>query len=74
MTVSFKVEEQPFELKDHTSGLKCKCSGFFSSIAAMYLTIIMNRSSNKQTYRLYFNFICKFNFQVIITGNYASNL
>ena len=40
----------------------------------MYLTIIMNRSSNKQTYRLYFNFICKFNFQVIITGNYASNL
>ena len=47
---------------------------FFALIAAMYLTIIMNRSSNKQIYRLYFNFICKFNFQVIITGNYASNL
>ena len=47
---------------------------FFTFFAAMYLTIIMNRSSNKQTYRLYFNFISKFNFQVITSGNYASNL
>ena len=47
---------------------------FFTLIAAMYLTIIMNRSSKKQAYKLYVNFICKFNFQVIITGNYASNL
>ena len=74
MTVSFKVAEQPSELKVHTSGLKYYCSGFFTLIAAMYLTIIMNRSLNKQIYRLYFNFICKFNFQVFITGNYASNL
>ena len=74
MTVSSKVAEQPSELKVHTSGLKCQCSGFFTLIAAMYLTIIMNRSSNKQIQRLYFNFIWKFNFQVIITGNYASNL
>ena len=54
--------------------LKVLMLWFFALIAAMYLTIIMNRSSNKQIYRLYFNFICKFNFQVIITGNYASNL
>ena len=74
MTFIFKVGEQPSEPKVHPSGLKCQCSGFFTLIAAMYLTIIMNRSSNKQTYRLYFNFICKFNFQVNITGNYASNL
>ena len=30
--------------------------------------------SNKQTSRLYVDFICKFNVQVIISGNYASNL
>ena len=47
---------------------------FFTLIAAMYHTIIMNRSSNTQIFRLYFNFVCKFNFQVIIAGNYASNL
>ena len=50
------------------------CNKQCSYFAAMYLTIIMNRSSNKQIYRLYFNFICKFNFQVIITRNYASKL
>ena len=50
--------------------LKVLMLWFFALIAAMYLTIIKNRSSNKQIYRLYFNFICKFNFQVIITGNY----
>ena len=54
--------------------LKVLMLWFFALKAAMYLTIIKNRSSNKQIYRLYFNFICKFNFQVIITGNYASNL
>ena len=54
MTVSFKVAKQPSELKVHT--------WFSALIAAMYLTHIMNRSSNKQIYRLYFNFICKFNF------------
>ena len=78
MTVSFKVAEQPCELKVHASALKCQCSVFlvffFTLIAAMYHTIVMNRSSNTQIFRLYFNFICKFNFQVIITGNYASNL
>ena len=74
MTVSFKVAEQPSQLKVHTSGLKDQCPVFFTLIAAMYLTIIMNQSSNKQTYRLYFNFIRKIKFQVIITGNYASYL
>ena len=58
----------------HMIRLKVLVLWFSTLIAAMYLTIIMNRSSNKQIYRLYFNFICKFNFQVIITGNYASNL
>ena len=54
--------------------LKVLVLWFFTLIVAMYLTIIMNQSSNKQASRLYVNFICKFNFQVIITGNYASNL
>ena len=75
MTVSFKVAEQPSELKVHTSSLSAGAL-FFTLIAVMYLVfIILNRSSNEQTYRLYFNIICKFNFKVSITGKcIASNL
>ena len=39
--------------------LKVLVLWFFTLIAAMYLTIIMNWSSNKQIYRLYFNFYMK---------------
>ena len=46
MTVSFVLAKQPSE-GPHMLW-------FFALIAAMYLTIIMNRSSNKQIYRLYF--------------------
>ena len=67
MTVSFKVAEQPSKLKVHTLGLKCyQCSFFFTLIAA---NVPYNYYES-----LYFNFICKVNFQIIITGNYASNL
>ena len=66
MTVSFKVAEQPSELKVYTS--------FFTLIAVMYLVfIIMNWSSNKQTYKLYFNFTCKLNFRVIINGKFIAS-
>ena len=72
---SFKVAEQPSELKVHTSGLSASALVFYLSCSDVPNIIIMNRSWNKHTYRLYFNFTCKFNFQVIITGNsIASNL
>ena len=54
--ISFKVTEQPSELKVHTSGLSAGAVVFFTLIAVMYLVfIILNGSLNKQTYRLYFN-------------------
>ena len=70
----FKSRRTAFWTEGPHIRLKVLVLWFLTLIAAMYLTIIMNRSSNKQTYKLYFNFIWKFNFQVIITGNYASNL
>ena len=55
--------------------LKVLVLWFLTLIAAMYLTIIMNRSSNKQTSGcIFLNFRCKSDVQVIITGNYASNM
>ena len=76
MTVSFKVARQPSELKVHTSSLSAGALVFYlncSDVPCIYH--FESISSNEQTYRLYLNIICKFNFQVSITGKFiASNL
>ena len=54
MNVSFKVAEQPSELKDHTSGLSASALVFYLNCSNVPCIIIMDQSSNKQTYTLYF--------------------